>query len=111
MINIFALIKQIFFSAVPWSLARRKAGTETGAGPVEHMLQRLRPDRGGGLRVQQGRQLPQQVRHRGHQEGAVQPAGQRRHGQHEQARGHGQGQPQDADIHNGRLVKSNYEIS
>ena len=83
LINIFALIKQIFFSAVLWSLARRKAGTETGAGPVEHMLQPLRPDRGGGpqqqphLRVQQGLQ---QVRYRGHEEGAVQPASQRRHG-------------------------------
>ena len=82
-----------------------------------HLLHTQGPDRGGRpqqqphLRLQQGRQLPQQVRHRGHEEGAVQPAGQRRHGQHEQARGHGQGQPQDADIHNGRLVKSKYKSS
>ena len=64
------------------------------------MLQPLRPDRGGGpqqqphLRVQQGLQ---QVRYRGHEEGAVQPASQRRHGK------------QDADIHIRRLVKSKYQ--
>ena len=87
---------------MPWSLARRGAGTETCAGPVEHMLQPLRPDRGGGpqqqphLRVQQGLQ---QVRYQGHEEGAVQfqPSGQRRHGK------------QDGDIHIRRLVKSKYQ--